>query len=245
MAYRQDLTDGYAYVNGARIAYDVVGDGHPSVPLVLIHAGIADMRMWDDLVPVSARWYRTLRYDLRGFGRSDMPPARTPTPTTSRPFWPTSRSSVPTCSASSWAGRSPSTSRWSIPTGSPHSSPRALKAVRKGFTSRFTQYGDNGRRAGRARGPRVCAGDGSCSGRPTARWKRRGMYRRGSCAGCARSTRSSAPRSSGAVRCGLQTRPSSGRVLVGAQPASASTRPLDDLRAPAERLPHPRLQRST
>lgn len=71
MAHALDLTNGYADINGAHIAYEVAGDGHP---LVLIHAGIADSRMWDDLFPLFAERYRTLRYDLRGFGRSNMPP---------------------------------------------------------------------------------------------------------------------------------------------------------------------------
>jgi len=35
-----------AEVHGARLSYDIVGDGPP---VVLIHAGIADRRMWDDL----------------------------------------------------------------------------------------------------------------------------------------------------------------------------------------------------
>ncbi len=40
-------------------------------PLVLLHAGIADLRAWDEIVPslVSAG-YRVVRYDARGFGAS-------------------------------------------------------------------------------------------------------------------------------------------------------------------------------
>ena len=36
---------GYADVNGARLYYEVAGEGHP---LVLLHAGICDSRMWDE-----------------------------------------------------------------------------------------------------------------------------------------------------------------------------------------------------
>jgi 3-oxoadipate enol-lactonase len=61
-----------AKINGARIAYDVSGEG-PA--LVLIHAGIADRRMWDDQIPAFSRNYQVVRYDLRGFGESTMPPA--------------------------------------------------------------------------------------------------------------------------------------------------------------------------
>ncbi len=61
-------TNGYADVNGARLYYEVAGEGHP---LVFIHAGIADSRMWDDQFPVFARQYRVIRYDQRGFGKSE------------------------------------------------------------------------------------------------------------------------------------------------------------------------------
>lgn len=62
---------GMAEVNGTRLYYEVAGDGHP---LVLLHAGIADCRMWDDQFSVFAQRYRVIRYDLRGFGKSDVPP---------------------------------------------------------------------------------------------------------------------------------------------------------------------------
>ncbi len=38
--------------------------------MLLIHAGVADHRMWDDQFSVFAEHYRTIRYDTRGFGRS-------------------------------------------------------------------------------------------------------------------------------------------------------------------------------
>jgi pimeloyl-ACP methyl ester carboxylesterase len=38
-------------------------------PIVLLHAGIADLRAWDALVPFLVEaGYRTIRYDMRGFG---------------------------------------------------------------------------------------------------------------------------------------------------------------------------------
>jgi pimeloyl-ACP methyl ester carboxylesterase len=57
----------FAEVNGARIAYDEAGAGHP---LVLVHAGIADRRMWDGQVAAFAQHYRVIRYDLRGYGET-------------------------------------------------------------------------------------------------------------------------------------------------------------------------------
>jgi 3-oxoadipate enol-lactonase len=52
-----------------RIAYDVTGDGPP---IVLMHALIADRRMWDDLVLLFARRHRVVRYDKRGFGETEV-----------------------------------------------------------------------------------------------------------------------------------------------------------------------------
>ena len=56
-----------ADVNGAMLYYEVAGEGEP---LVLVHAGIADSRMWDGQVETFARRYRVIRYDLRGFGKT-------------------------------------------------------------------------------------------------------------------------------------------------------------------------------
>ncbi|MBP5938505.1 alpha/beta fold hydrolase [Streptomyces acidiscabies] len=52
------------------LAYDVTGDGPP---VVLVHAGVADHRMWDAVVPALAERYAVVRYDLRGFGESAPP----------------------------------------------------------------------------------------------------------------------------------------------------------------------------
>ncbi len=60
-------SSGYADINGAQIYYEVAGEGQP---LVFIHAGVADRRMWDDQIAFFSDRYRVIRYDLRGFGRS-------------------------------------------------------------------------------------------------------------------------------------------------------------------------------
>lgn len=62
---------GFAEINGARLFYEVAGDGPP---LTLLHAGITDSRMWDAQFDTFAATYRTVRYDVRGFGRSVPPP---------------------------------------------------------------------------------------------------------------------------------------------------------------------------
>jgi 3-oxoadipate enol-lactonase len=54
-------------IEGTRLAYDEIGAGPP---LILVHAGIADRRMWDLVVPLLADAFRVIRYDARGFGDS-------------------------------------------------------------------------------------------------------------------------------------------------------------------------------
>jgi pimeloyl-ACP methyl ester carboxylesterase len=71
MADPNESVKGIAEVNGAHLAYDLTGEG-PA--LVLIHAGIADRRMWDDQIPVFSQRYQVVRYDLRGYGESTIPP---------------------------------------------------------------------------------------------------------------------------------------------------------------------------
>ena len=56
--------------NGTQLYYEVMGEGHP---LVLIHGGYMDLRMWDDQFAVFAERYRVIRYDVRGFGKSELP----------------------------------------------------------------------------------------------------------------------------------------------------------------------------
>lgn len=58
---------GKVEVNGATLAYEFAGAG-PS--LVLIHASVADSRMWNDQFLVFAEQFRVLRYDLRDYGKS-------------------------------------------------------------------------------------------------------------------------------------------------------------------------------
>jgi pimeloyl-ACP methyl ester carboxylesterase len=61
---------GTAEINGAGIYYEVAGEGYP---LLLIHAGVADSRMWDDQFDLFAQHFRVIRYDMRGFGRTHVP----------------------------------------------------------------------------------------------------------------------------------------------------------------------------
>jgi 3-oxoadipate enol-lactonase len=54
-------------LQGADIAYDEAGTGHP---LLLVHAGIVNRRMWDPVWDALASRFRVIRPDLRGFGES-------------------------------------------------------------------------------------------------------------------------------------------------------------------------------
>src|SRR5215207_2251802 len=62
--------EGRVRVNGAELYYEVGGDGHP---LVLLHDGLLDRRVWEDQFVAFARLYRTIRYDRRGYGKLSRP----------------------------------------------------------------------------------------------------------------------------------------------------------------------------
>jgi pimeloyl-ACP methyl ester carboxylesterase len=54
-------------VNGTRLYYEAAGRGPP---VVLLHAGNLDRRVWDARFPPLAREHRVVRCDPRGCGRS-------------------------------------------------------------------------------------------------------------------------------------------------------------------------------
>jgi 3-oxoadipate enol-lactonase len=61
-------TAGYIDTNGARIYYEVDGTGEP---VLLIHAGVANLRMWDGQVAALKDAFRVIRHDTRGFGQTE------------------------------------------------------------------------------------------------------------------------------------------------------------------------------
>jgi 3-oxoadipate enol-lactonase len=63
-------SSGYAEVNGARLYYEIEGEGQP---LVLIHSALMNSKMWDDQVAAFSPHYRVIRFDMRGFGKSSWP----------------------------------------------------------------------------------------------------------------------------------------------------------------------------
>jgi len=63
-----DVTSGLAEVNGTKLYYESAGKG-PA--LVFLNSGGLDCRMWDDQFAEFTELYRVIRYDYRGWGRSD------------------------------------------------------------------------------------------------------------------------------------------------------------------------------
>lgn len=55
-------------VGNARIFYETLGQGQP---VVFIHAGVADSRQWNNEFHSLSEKYSVVRYDMRGFGKSE------------------------------------------------------------------------------------------------------------------------------------------------------------------------------
>jgi 3-oxoadipate enol-lactonase len=69
---------GFIASDGVRLAYDIddYTDPWTKVPtLLLLHAAMGSARRYFAWVPALARHYRLVRMDLRGHGRSEIPPA--------------------------------------------------------------------------------------------------------------------------------------------------------------------------
>jgi 3-oxoadipate enol-lactonase len=65
-----EVESGMAEVREPRLYYETAGNGEA---VVLIHGGGLDSRMWDGQFEPLSRSYRVVRYDVRGFGRSELP----------------------------------------------------------------------------------------------------------------------------------------------------------------------------
>jgi pimeloyl-ACP methyl ester carboxylesterase len=67
---RKAMTQGIAEIEGARIYYELEGEG-PAV--VFVNPGALDCRIWDPQWPAFVARHRVLRYDPRGFRGSSKP----------------------------------------------------------------------------------------------------------------------------------------------------------------------------
>jgi pimeloyl-ACP methyl ester carboxylesterase len=68
MCYVQ--TKDFASVNGTRLYYEITGEGEA---LILLHSGYTDLRLWDNQYELFGKYFKVIRYDIRGFGKSDRP----------------------------------------------------------------------------------------------------------------------------------------------------------------------------
>jgi pimeloyl-ACP methyl ester carboxylesterase len=65
------MTTGYLDLGDGKLYYEVSDGGDQQETLVLSHAAFLDSRMWDDQWDVFAGRYQVIRYDMRGYGKSD------------------------------------------------------------------------------------------------------------------------------------------------------------------------------
>jgi 2-hydroxy-6-oxonona-2,4-dienedioate hydrolase len=59
---------GFVNSSNAKIYYETAGTG---TPFVMIHAGVADSRQWNNEFAFFANHYQVIRYDMRGYGKSE------------------------------------------------------------------------------------------------------------------------------------------------------------------------------
>lgn len=64
------MRSGYKNISGSKIYYEIFGLGEP---LIFIHADALDCRQWDNQIEYFSNKFKTIRYDQRGFGKSDIP----------------------------------------------------------------------------------------------------------------------------------------------------------------------------
>jgi 3-oxoadipate enol-lactonase len=64
----QTAPGAFVQVDGSRLYYEECGSGPKAV--VLLHDGVVNSAVWDDVWPAFCRQFHTIRYDRRGYGRS-------------------------------------------------------------------------------------------------------------------------------------------------------------------------------
>jgi 3-oxoadipate enol-lactonase len=100
-------------VDGSQLYYEECGVGAKAV--VLLHDGVVNSAVWDDVWPAFCKDFHTIRYDRRGYGRS---------PATKKPYYEADdlasllhdrKTSSAAIVASSHGGEWRSNSRFAIP----------------------------------------------------------------------------------------------------------------------------------
>lgn len=59
---------GFVNIGNAKIYYETAGAG---LPFVMVHAGVADSRQWNNEFAVFSQNYQVVRFDMRGYGKSE------------------------------------------------------------------------------------------------------------------------------------------------------------------------------
>lgn len=66
----QPIQTGFAPVHNGRLYYEISGSGDA---VVFVHGNLGDRRHWELQFEAFAKRFKTVRYDVRGFGRSSLP----------------------------------------------------------------------------------------------------------------------------------------------------------------------------
>ncbi len=69
------LKNGFVELPGVRLYYEIAGEGKP---VVFLHGGFLDGRMWDEQFQFFAQHYQAIRYDMRCAGKSETTPSTEP-----------------------------------------------------------------------------------------------------------------------------------------------------------------------
>ncbi|MEM7129615.1 MAG: alpha/beta hydrolase [Chloroflexota bacterium] len=64
----QKVVQDFLNVDDSRLYYEIAGDGEP---VIFLHGGFVDSRMWDEQFDLFASRYRVIRYDQRRYGQSE------------------------------------------------------------------------------------------------------------------------------------------------------------------------------
>ena len=62
------VISGYVDIDQTGLYYEIAGSG---MPLILVHAGVADCELWESEFHSFSENFRVIRYDMRGYGNSD------------------------------------------------------------------------------------------------------------------------------------------------------------------------------
>jgi len=76
IAHPTTSTGAFVEVDGSRLYYEECGTGQKAV--VLLHDGVVNSAVWDDVWPTFCKQFHAIRYDRRGYGRS---------PATKKPYY--------------------------------------------------------------------------------------------------------------------------------------------------------------